>query len=123
MNIFGKHNGFKRKCKHGKEKGKKKSTMIERFLLLLSKWLVLEQILPQFARSHQKAEMSIDKYVSELLSSGPVDDEVLLHLFALWILRVKENGNSYFAVKTPHMRFKFVKYCFEHNNQSFPHKG
>lgn len=123
MNIFGKHNGFKRKCKHGKEKGKKKSTMIERFLLLLSKWLVLEQILPQFARSHQKAEMSIDKYVSELLSSGPVDDEVLLHLFALWILRVKENGNSYFAVKTPHMRFKFVKYCFEHNNQFFPHKG
>ncbi|CAI9784885.1 unnamed protein product [Fraxinus pennsylvanica] len=36
-----------------------------------------------------------------------------LHLFALWLLRDKENRNSYCAAKTPYLRFKFIEHCFE----------
>ncbi|CAI9758421.1 unnamed protein product [Fraxinus pennsylvanica] len=44
-----------------------------------------------------------------------------LHLFALWFLRDKDNRNSYCAAKTPHLRFKFIEYCFERDNMSINH--
>ncbi|CAA2985590.1 Hypothetical predicted protein [Olea europaea subsp. europaea] len=99
MNISGSRSGDKRKNRHGKDKGKEKKY------------------------GAREDDMSMDDCVSELLSSRHVEEGSPLHKFALWFLRVKDNRNSYRAAKTPFLRFKFIEYCFERDNQSFPRKG
>ncbi|CAA3002994.1 Hypothetical predicted protein [Olea europaea subsp. europaea] len=74
--------------------------------------------LASIARSHRNGGMSIAKCVDELLSSGYVKKGDVLHLFALWFFRNKDNRNSYCVAKTPFLRFKFVEYCFEQDNMS-----
>ncbi|CAA3013275.1 Hypothetical predicted protein [Olea europaea subsp. europaea] len=123
MNISRHRRGNKRKSKQGKDKGKRKKYSAREVSESLEHMVSVGTDLISIARSHQKDDISIDDCVSELLSSGHVEEGSPLHMCALWFLRVKGNQNSYRAAKTPFLRFKFIEYCFERDNQSFPRKG
>ncbi|CAA2990667.1 Hypothetical predicted protein [Olea europaea subsp. europaea] len=120
MNISGNRSRDKRKSRHGKDKGKTKKYGARDVSASLEQMVSDGTDLTSIARSHQKDDMSIVDCVSELLSSRHVEEGSPLHMFVLWFLRVKDNRNSYCAAKTPFLRFKFIEYCFEHDNQSFP---
>ncbi|CAA2959639.1 Hypothetical predicted protein [Olea europaea subsp. europaea] len=109
---------IKGKADTGRIKERGKNTVQERFQMVS-----VGTDLASIVRSHQKDNMSVDDCVSELLSSGHVEEGSPLHMFSLWFLRVKDNRNSYRAAKTPFLRLKFIEYCFEGDNQPFPRKG
>ncbi|CAI9781252.1 unnamed protein product [Fraxinus pennsylvanica] len=122
MNISAHHSGDKRKTKHRKGKAKKKMFGAREVSASLEQMVSVGTDLASIARSYRKGGMTIESCVDELLSSGHVQEGDRLHLFALWFLRDKDNWNSYCAAKTPHLRFKFIEYCFERDNMSINRK-
>ncbi|CAI9786058.1 unnamed protein product [Fraxinus pennsylvanica] len=123
MNISGMHSGEKRKFKRGKEKGKKKKYGAREVSASLDQLVSVGTDLASTWRSHQQTDLSIDECVSELLSSGHMAEGTPIHMFALWFLRIKENRTSYRAAKTPYLRYKFIEYCFDRDNQTLNRKG
>ncbi|CAA2985461.1 Hypothetical predicted protein [Olea europaea subsp. europaea] len=123
MNIFRRRSGDKRKGKQRRDKGSKKRYSARDVLALLEQMVSVETDFSSIARSHCKGGKSMAKCVNELLSSGYVKEGDVLHLFALWFLRDKDNQNSYCDVKTPDLCFKFVEYCFERDNTAQQRNG
>lgn len=64
MNISENCNGDKRKFRHGKDKGKRKKYCAREVSAFLEQMVIVGTNLPS---SHQKNDMSIDEYMSELL--------------------------------------------------------
>ncbi|CAA3026819.1 Hypothetical predicted protein [Olea europaea subsp. europaea] len=118
MNISRRQSGEKQKGKQQKNRGSKKQYSARDVSASFEHMVSVGTDLASIARSHRNEEMSVVECVDELLSSGYVKEGDVLYLFALWFFRDKDNQNSYCAAKTPFLRFKFVKYCFERDNMS-----